>query len=80
MNNPSSLSIPSFLLGDLNAIASELGLSHTETIHALFTWTKMGLSLARELEIDSTNPEAVFNAVRSLKQQPHSDVYSHNGT
>lgn len=68
MNNSSSLSIPSFLLSDLDAIAQELGLSHQETIHALFTWTKMGLSLARQLELDDSNPEAVFNAVQEMQQ------------
>lgn len=76
--NDSSLSIPSFLLSDLDAISTELGLSHTETIHALFTWTKMSLSLARQLNLDLKNPEAVFDAVRSLQQQPRSDVPNNN--
>ena len=78
MNNSSSLSIPSFLLSDLNAIAQELDLSHQEAIHALFTWTKMGLSLARQFELDDSNPEAVFNAVQSLQQHGSKDAPSNN--
>jgi hypothetical protein len=64
----SAVVIPSFFLSRLEAIATRLGLNQAETIQALFTWTEMGLSLARSLELDELHPQAVFEAVEGLKQ------------
>jgi hypothetical protein len=66
----SAVTIPSFFLSRLEAISHRLGLNQSETIQALFTWTEMGLSLARSLELDELNPQAVFESVERLKPTP----------
>ena len=48
------MTIPSFFQSRLSTIADKLGISPTETIQALFTWTEMGLSLAEQLEVEDT--------------------------
>lgn len=69
-SNNSAVAIPSFFLSRLEAISHRLGLNQAETIQALFTWTEMGLSLARGLEVGELHPQAVFESVERLKQTP----------
>ena len=63
-----NLAIPSFLRSRLEAISNQLGISQSEAIQELFTWTEVGISLADELDLDELHPNAVFNSVRLLKQ------------
>ena len=71
-NLAANLAIPSFLRSRLEAISNQLEISSEEAIQELFTWTEVGLSLAEELNLDELNPNAVFNSVRSLKQNASS--------
>lgn len=63
----SSIAIPSFFASRLTAISNKLGVSHSEAIQALFTWTEMGLSLAEQLSVEDLTPGAIFTAVEQLQ-------------
>jgi ribosomal protein S15P/S13E len=67
-----SQAIPSFLSSRLEAISNQLGLAESKTIEELFKWTEVGISLAKELNLDELDPNAVFDSVQSLRQMSDS--------
>lgn len=71
-----STSIPSFFQSRLSTIADKLGISHDQTIQALFTWTEMGLSLAEHLEVEELTPQAIFESVQQLKTKASHNLSS----